>query len=140
MKNITSKHNILITGASSGIGKELALLYIAKGHKVALLARRLPLLEEIKESIPSPLKENVRLYQCDVTRKEAVQKTLSHCIEKMGIKTHFYNQFAFVSSIVVEFYYSKEIKRFIFFNKKGKIGFIKFKDIMLFFIFINSLN
>ena len=84
MKNITSKHNILITGASSGIGKELALLYIAKGHKVALLARRLPLLEEIKESIPSPLKENVRLYQCDVTRKEAVQKTLSHCIEKMG--------------------------------------------------------
>ena len=39
---------VVITGASSGMGKELALRYASRGCKVVIAARRLPELEAIK--------------------------------------------------------------------------------------------
>ena len=39
---------VVITGASSGMGKELCLRYAARGCKVVIGARRLPELNEIK--------------------------------------------------------------------------------------------
>ncbi len=42
---------ILITGASSGLGAEMARQFAAKGHDLALCARRLERLEELKEEI-----------------------------------------------------------------------------------------
>lgn len=39
----------MITGASAGIGRELALLMARKGARLALLARRKPLLEELAQ-------------------------------------------------------------------------------------------
>ena len=41
----------LITGASSGIGAELARIFAANGHEVVLAARRIPQLTAIAESI-----------------------------------------------------------------------------------------
>lgn len=41
----------LITGASSGIGRELAILLAASGRKVVLVARRRALLEELRAQI-----------------------------------------------------------------------------------------
>jgi NADP-dependent 3-hydroxy acid dehydrogenase YdfG len=38
---------IIILGASSGIGKELAKLYIKENHKVVIAGRRIQLLEEL---------------------------------------------------------------------------------------------
>lgn len=43
---------VIITGASSGIGKALAREYAAKGVKLALGARRTELLQEIKSEYP----------------------------------------------------------------------------------------
>jgi short-subunit dehydrogenase len=43
---------IIIIGATSGIGKEIASIYVAKGWRVALTGRRKNLLEEIKERHP----------------------------------------------------------------------------------------
>jgi short-subunit dehydrogenase len=43
---------IIIIGATSGIGKEIASRYVAKGWRVALTGRRKNLLEELKESHP----------------------------------------------------------------------------------------
>lgn len=41
----------LVTGASSGIGRELARQLAAAGHDVALAARRVPLLEELAAEV-----------------------------------------------------------------------------------------
>lgn len=43
--------NIVITGATSGIGRELAIQLAKKGHNVGLIGRRTERLEEIAEEI-----------------------------------------------------------------------------------------
>ncbi|MDR2414300.1 MAG: SDR family NAD(P)-dependent oxidoreductase [Odoribacteraceae bacterium] len=43
---------IIIIGATSGIGRELALLYLSHGHAVGLTGRRAERLAEIKERFP----------------------------------------------------------------------------------------
>ena len=46
---------IIIIGASSGIGKELALRYAASGNRVVITGRRSELLEEIKAIYPGTI-------------------------------------------------------------------------------------
>ncbi|ANE49862.1 SDR family NAD(P)-dependent oxidoreductase [Flavisolibacter tropicus] len=43
---------IIIVGATSGIGKEMALLYLQQGHQVGITGRRQQLLLEIQNSYP----------------------------------------------------------------------------------------
>ncbi|HEV7194129.1 MAG TPA: SDR family oxidoreductase [Jatrophihabitantaceae bacterium] len=45
------RKRILITGASSGLGAEMARQFAAKGHDLAICARRLDRLEELREEI-----------------------------------------------------------------------------------------
>ncbi len=45
------RQNILITGASSGLGAEMALQFAAKGRNLALCARRIKNLEKLKAEI-----------------------------------------------------------------------------------------
>ena len=52
---------IWITGASSGIGKALALKFSNEGWKVAVSARRVALLEELAK------RENIFSYPLDVS-------------------------------------------------------------------------
>lgn len=47
--------NIIIIGATSGIGKELALLYIKDGHRVAITGRRQHLLDELQQQYPQQI-------------------------------------------------------------------------------------
>ena len=54
--------SIWITGASSGIGKALALKFAKEGWKVAISARRENLLNEISQS-----NENIMPFPLDVT-------------------------------------------------------------------------
>lgn len=44
--------NIVILGASSGIGRELAMIYAAKGNRVAIAGRRVELLESMQQDNP----------------------------------------------------------------------------------------
>ena len=60
------KKVIWITGASSGIGKALALKFASQGWEVAISARRENLLNEISES-----NEIIKSFPLDVTDKVA---------------------------------------------------------------------
>lgn len=57
---------VLITGASSGIGKELAKKFSAKDYSVVLVARRENLLNELKEELTATYKNDVKYFVCDI--------------------------------------------------------------------------
>ena len=59
-------HTVLITGASSGIGKDAAQRLAGLGHTVYAAARRVEMMEDLKESGCRPLK-------MDITREEDVR-------------------------------------------------------------------
>ena len=61
----------LITGASSGIGAELARIFAARGHKVALVARRADRLEELAASIVAAGGQTPAVIACDLQRPDA---------------------------------------------------------------------
>jgi short-subunit dehydrogenase len=70
---------VIIIGATSGIGKELALCYLKAGHKVGITGRRKELLEQLKNQYPSQTE-----IECfDVTGNENIPH-LHNLIEKLG--------------------------------------------------------
>lgn len=72
------KQTILITGASSGIGKETAKYFAGQGWNVAATMRN-PQNEEELSKI-----ENIKLYQLDVTDIDSIHKTVFETIEDFG--------------------------------------------------------
>ena len=70
---------VLVTGASSGIGRDVALRFSEMGAKVVVLARRKPLLDELAHEIESHGGSALAL-PADVTKRaeafEAVERTL----------------------------------------------------------------
>ena len=63
---------IIIVGASSGIGREVALLYMEAGWKVGIAARREEALKELQARYPG----QVETETLDVTRDDAADKLL----------------------------------------------------------------
>ncbi|MEY4486589.1 MAG: hypothetical protein RL440_1122 [Bacteroidota bacterium] len=61
------KNTALITGASSGIGKELARIHASKGGDLILVARRIELLNELKEELVQKYKVTVQVIQKDLS-------------------------------------------------------------------------
>ena len=58
----------LITGASSGIGKDMAFEFADRGFDLILVARSLDRLKEVKnEIIKKYAKCNVEIMKCDVS-------------------------------------------------------------------------
>ena len=82
LKNYSGR-NVLITGASSGIGRLLALRIAAKGARVALVARRRDELEALEEEIRAGGGEAVVLV-CDVTDREQALAAAGRALEKLG--------------------------------------------------------
>lgn len=58
----------LITGASSGIGKDMAIILAEKGYDLILVARRIDRLNQLKESITNV---NVQVIQADLSKEES---------------------------------------------------------------------
>jgi len=71
-----------ITGASSGIGRETAYNLAAKGFNLILVARRLHLLEDLKEDITRRFKTVVSVFSLDVTDKRACEKVMEELDNK----------------------------------------------------------
>lgn len=75
--------NILITGASSGIGSALAKFYHAEGHTLFISARREDNLIEIADKLNK--NGNQCFFQkCDVSDKKETELMVANAIEKMG--------------------------------------------------------
>ena len=58
---------ILITGASSGIGRDMARYLSSRGHRLLLVARRRERLEELANEL-----QNCEIFEADLSKKENV--------------------------------------------------------------------
>lgn len=70
---------IVIIGATSGIGYEVAKIYRQLGWRIGVAGRRIERLEAFKEQAP----EQIEIQQLDVTEVDAVEK-LHQLIDKLG--------------------------------------------------------
>ena len=74
-----NKKTIWITGASTGIGKALALKFAKEGWNVAASARREELLKELNN-----INENIHSYPLDVTVIDKCKFTAELIIKELG--------------------------------------------------------
>jgi short-subunit dehydrogenase len=85
--------SIFITGATSGIGKAVALELAKNGFNLALTGRKIDELKKIKEDLNSRYpKQKIEIKQLDVTDYESVPIILDECIHALdGIDIVFAN-------------------------------------------------
>lgn len=76
--NEKKRRTVLITGASSGIGRETAKIFQSKGWNVAATMRT-PSKEKFLTTV-----ENVLLLELDVTKPETIQQAIDETIKKFG--------------------------------------------------------
>lgn len=75
--------NILITGASSGMGNAMAKLFASEGANVLAVARRKERLEELKEGCKdAPGK--IEIFSGDVSKKEDVDAMIDEIVKVFG--------------------------------------------------------
>ncbi len=72
--------NILIFGATSGIGRALAELFTSQGHKVAITGRRQEKLDEIKAMHP----ELYLRFLHDIRQTDATEQVIEQVHQKFG--------------------------------------------------------
>lgn len=77
---------VLITGASSGIGRELALQIAHRARAIALVARRKDRLEELKHELLNAKNQNLRVVVCaaDITKPEEREAAVAAVEAEVG--------------------------------------------------------
>jgi short-subunit dehydrogenase len=85
MQSTSGTKSILITGASSGIGRAVSLEMAGRGYSLALAARRLDLLEALRaEILQLHPAVSVEVRALDVTDYDAVSRTIRELAEALG--------------------------------------------------------
>lgn len=74
---------VLITGASAGMGKEMALLFAEEGAKVVAVARRMKKLEELSAHGKN-LAGEITPFEGDVSKDEDINSMVDFTVEKYG--------------------------------------------------------
>ena len=74
----------VITGGSKGLGLAIALRLAQSGADVALLARRLEVLEEARELISKHAKGRVHVFACDVSKADEVTRAYQSVMQTYG--------------------------------------------------------
>ncbi|GAA0815388.1 SDR family NAD(P)-dependent oxidoreductase [Clostridium tertium] len=73
----------VVTGASSGLGRDAALAYAKEGANVCVLARRIEKIESLAKEIEALGVESIAI-KCDVTNEEAVKVAVETIVNKFG--------------------------------------------------------
>lgn len=82
--NNTPNKTCLITGASSGIGKALAIKMAEKGYNLILTARRMDKLKEIKDLLELAYANEILCFYADVRNQKDMQQIIKKGIQKFG--------------------------------------------------------
>ena len=82
-----NQKRVIIVGATSGIGRQLSLIYVAKGCLVAVTGRRAALLDELKAMHP----RQVHTSCFDVIQEDSPQKIRQLIDELGGLDLLIYN-------------------------------------------------
>ena len=72
---------VLITGASSGLGKDFATLFAEKGYDLVLTARRKKNLEEIKDNLTNKFGIKAFIISCDLSDLKSTEEIYNFCEE-----------------------------------------------------------
>jgi len=79
------RKNVLITGASSGLGAGMARILAAKGHNLALTARRVDRLEALKAELATSSPDvDVVVQELDVDDHDQVFRVFKQVIKELG--------------------------------------------------------
>ena len=78
-----SNQVVWITGASSGLGRGMALEYASQGAILAVSARRMDLLEEVVEEIEAK-GGKAKAYHCDVISSQSIEDCVDKIIRDFG--------------------------------------------------------
>ena len=89
----------IVTGAGTGIGKGIAILFAREGAKLAICGRTLRTLEETAQEIRSDGGEAL-VIQCDVTDTKMVQDMVGKTVESFGQVNVLVNNAGVRASIV----------------------------------------
>jgi short-subunit dehydrogenase len=85
LASVPSKHTALVTGASGGIGEDLARLFAADGHDVVLVARSEGKLEALAASLEKAFGIRAHVVASDLTAPGAPELLLK-TLEERGIE------------------------------------------------------
>ena len=70
---------VLVTGASAGAGRSIAIRFAKAGYDLYLAARRPELLESLRSEIERDFGVNVLIQPCDLAREEDVLSLYKTC-------------------------------------------------------------
>ena len=73
----------IVTGASSGLGRQFALALAREGANVAILARRVEKLEEVKAEVEALGVECISV-KCDVVDNESIKNAVASVVKRFG--------------------------------------------------------
>lgn len=81
---MNNKEYILITGATSGIGYEMAKIYLKNNENIILVARNLEKMNEIKLEYPN----NIEIIQADLSKENEAKRVYDEVkLRKLDVKT-----------------------------------------------------
>jgi len=75
---------IVITGASDGIGKQIALRLAKENSKLALIARDKQKLDEVREEAITLGIVDIKTYICDIRQTDKLEKTIKSIVSDFG--------------------------------------------------------
>jgi len=82
------EHTVLVTGATAGFGEATARRFLAHGHKVIAVGRRVDRLEALKASLPADQQERLHTMAvdvCDSAKVDALAGALPSAFSKVTV-------------------------------------------------------